>query len=283
MRSPNERPGELAHVEVEEQLLEIDGSATAYRRAGAGSPVLFLHGAGLATHWLPFLSKLAERHDVIAPQHPGYGHSALPDHFRAFDDFALHYDALLRQLEISEPHLVATSLGGRIAAHLATIYPDRFASLTLIAPAGLRGSGPRPDPFRRTPRDAFAQLTNGRAHEIPEFNVDTSDHDFIVESYREDRTLALLTFTERYDRLLPQRLGRVAVPTLVLDAEEDRVLGEGAAHRYAQLIPGAQYEVVAGPAADAPSSHALHVEQPEVVGEAVLRHLERADHPSERN
>ncbi len=260
-----------------ESRIGVDGCETVYRRAGSGEPILFLHGAGLSRAWLPFHTALAEAHDVIAPQHPGFGESELPSHFRSFDDYALHYDALLRGLGVHRVHLVATSLGGRIAAHLATFYPERFASLTLIVPAGLRGDGPRPDPFRQTPEESLDALTNGRADRIsaaagPLGNPD--DPERIVDAYREDTVLALLTFTDRYDRKLPHRLSRIAAPTLVVDVEEDRVLGAGAAERYADLIPGARRVIVPGPGAGENSSHAVHVEQPAVVADAVLEHLE---------
>ncbi|MFC7766362.1 alpha/beta fold hydrolase [Leucobacter soli] len=222
---------------------------------------------------MPFHETLAQHVDLVAPEHPGFGDSELPAHFRDFGDFVLHYDEFLRALDAEPVHLVGTSLGGRIAAHLATVYPERFASLTLIVPAGLRGEGSRPDPFRQTPEAAIDLLTNGRADRLQAELAGFDYPESVVQGYREDTTLALLTFTNRYDRLLEHRLSRVGIPSLVIDAEEDRVLGRGDAARYAELIPGAVRTVIPGPAPHEPSSHALHVEQPEAVAAAIVAHI----------
>jgi len=48
-------------------------------RGGKGPPLLFLHGAGGAGVWLPFMSALSECYDVIVPDHPGFGRSDTPD------------------------------------------------------------------------------------------------------------------------------------------------------------------------------------------------------------
>ncbi|WP_053382389.1 alpha/beta fold hydrolase [Leucobacter celer] len=265
----------------EPERVEVDGSEVAYRRKGSGEPVLFLHGGGLTRRWLPFHEALAGEVDLIAPEHPGFGDSALPAHFRDFGDYALHYDAFLRALDLDGVHLVGTSLGGRIAAHLATVYPERFRSLTLLVPAGLRGSGSRPDPFRQTPDAAMDLLANGRADRLAEEFAGFDYPENVVQGYREDTALALLTFTNRYDRELGHRLGRVQTPTLVLDAEEDRVLGPGDAARYAELIPGAEYAVLPGPSPEERSSHVLHVEQPRAVAQAITAHIRSTTAESE--
>jgi len=44
-------------------------------RAGHGPTVLFLHGAGGVPQWLPFFDALAERYDLLVPEHPGFGGS----------------------------------------------------------------------------------------------------------------------------------------------------------------------------------------------------------------
>ena len=42
-------------------------------RAGAGEPLLFLHGAGGWPGWIPLFDKLAAHYDVFVPEHPGFG------------------------------------------------------------------------------------------------------------------------------------------------------------------------------------------------------------------
>src|SRR3989440_11805605 len=57
----------------------IDGCKTHYRRGGKGAPLVFLHGASGAPVVLPFMEKLAQRFDVLVPDHPGYGQSDEPE------------------------------------------------------------------------------------------------------------------------------------------------------------------------------------------------------------
>ena len=68
---------------------------------GAGRPLLFLHaGEGL---WpgRPWLDKLSETYRVIAPFHPGYGGSAVPDWFGTVDDLAYLYLDLTDHLQLN--------------------------------------------------------------------------------------------------------------------------------------------------------------------------------------
>ena len=50
----------------------VGGCRIRLMRGGAGEPILYLHGASGA-NWLPFLQKLSNNFDVIAPEHPGFG------------------------------------------------------------------------------------------------------------------------------------------------------------------------------------------------------------------
>ncbi|MFC7766334.1 alpha/beta fold hydrolase [Leucobacter soli] len=153
---------------AEPSTIEADGLTTAYRRDGAGEPILFLHGTGFTRQWLPIHRKLAGNADVIAPDLPGFGATELPGEFEDFSDYVLHLDAFLDALGIHRAHLVGHGLGARIAAHLAAVYPSRFASLTLIAPTGLRVEGVRlVDAFRLSPRRHGSRSSTGARATTP--------------------------------------------------------------------------------------------------------------------
>ena len=59
--------------------------------AGQGSPVLFLHGAGGFGERQPFVAPLSAKRRLIAPSHPGFGKSSLPDWLDSIDDIAHVY------------------------------------------------------------------------------------------------------------------------------------------------------------------------------------------------
>ncbi len=81
---------------------------------------------------------LAERHRTIALDLSGHGGSTKVMDF-ALDaaGFAADIDHVLAALRVDRVHLVGHSMGGAIAVSFAGLHPDRVASLTLIAPAGL--------------------------------------------------------------------------------------------------------------------------------------------------
>ena len=61
-----------------QSFVEVDGCRINLRRGGSGEPLLFLHGASGAPAILPFMERLAQRFDVLVPEHPGFGLSDEP-------------------------------------------------------------------------------------------------------------------------------------------------------------------------------------------------------------
>ncbi len=62
---------------------------------------------------------------VIAPSHPGFGRSSLPDWLDSVDDIAHVYLELMDRLGLTRADVVGFSIGGWIAADLATKVPER--------------------------------------------------------------------------------------------------------------------------------------------------------------
>ena len=74
---------------TEPERIDVAALPTAYRREGTGEPVLMLHGAGLTRMWLPFYAAAAKNCDFIAPEHPGFGETPLPDWLSGINDVEL--------------------------------------------------------------------------------------------------------------------------------------------------------------------------------------------------
>ena len=105
------------------QPIVVRGCRIALRRAGSGPPMLILHGAADADTWLACLTELAADHDVILPEHPGFGASDTPDWLDTIADLANFYLEFLDQLDLTGVDLVGHDLGGWIAAELAVSNP----------------------------------------------------------------------------------------------------------------------------------------------------------------
>lgn len=260
---------------TEPQTVEVDGLTTAYRRSGNGDPLLFLHGGGGTRGWFPIHDALAERFDLIAPEHPGFGDTPRPEIFDSWEDMVLHYDAFLRALDIEHAHLVGTSMGAWLAASLAIHYPDRFRSVTLITPLGVRiEDEPFIDIFRMSAETEAAAMFNGREERIAHQFVQDGGLDDLIREFEEKATAALLMFNPRYDHKFDHRLRRVSVPAHVIAAEEDRITGPKQAPRFAELIPGSVLTTIVGPERE-PSSHGVIFELPRATADAVADFINR--------
>src|SRR5215813_13868299 len=92
--------------------LKVQGVKIKLYRAGSGPTVLFLHGAGGVPQWLPFFDKLAERYELLVPEHPGFGGSDNPPWIRSMADLAMFYLDLVEETGLDRIHLIGNSLAG---------------------------------------------------------------------------------------------------------------------------------------------------------------------------
>src|SRR4051812_25942218 len=84
--------GRGSSIEMRTQQIAVRDGAfdTEVWEAGTGNPLLYLHGEGRPT-WAPFLDTLAERRQVVAPLHPGYGGSAGTEQLQDLPDLVYYY------------------------------------------------------------------------------------------------------------------------------------------------------------------------------------------------
>src|SRR5437762_384317 len=92
-----------------DHTIELVGCRTHYRRGGKGIPLIFLHGASGAPVVLPFMEKLAERFDVIVPDHPGYGQSDEPAWLENIHDVGYFYLDFLAALKLERAVIVGST------------------------------------------------------------------------------------------------------------------------------------------------------------------------------
>jgi pimeloyl-ACP methyl ester carboxylesterase len=114
---------------------KVDGVDVFYREAGPKDApvVLLLHGFPTSSHMFRnLIPALADRYHVIAPDYPGFGESAAPDH-KAFAYTFAHYadivDGLLTQLGASKYAMYVMDYGAPVGYRLALKHPDRVTAL----------------------------------------------------------------------------------------------------------------------------------------------------------
>jgi pimeloyl-ACP methyl ester carboxylesterase len=251
-------------------MLKLGDVDLELQESGAGSPVLFLHsGAGFSPDDA-FVGLLAERHRVIAPSHPGFGYSSLPDWIDSIDDIAHIYLELMDQLDLRRATLVGASIGGWIAAEMATKSPERFDKVALIGPVGVKTGGPKqldiPDIFAHSTE----ALDRMRFHDPARAKIDLtklSEEQMRVIA-RNNETLALLVWEPyMHNPKLKHRLHRLTMPVLFMRGASDGLVSADYLDRYAKLVSGARIATIAE------AGHLPHIEQPKTFAASLAAFL----------
>jgi pimeloyl-ACP methyl ester carboxylesterase len=224
-------------------------------QVGQGPDVLLIGGLGdTVESWQFQLDGLADRYRVTAFDNRGAGRTALPSGEATVERMADDAAALLRALEIRSAHLASFSMGSAIAQHVALRNPDLVRSLVLNStyarPDALFGAQLKfwrwlaeVAPSERAFFEAFfTWVYTPRAH------ADGSVEQIIDGSLAFPHQQSVEAFQAQVDAILghdaSNRLGEIAVPTLVIAGEFDNILPPRFGRDVAALIPGAQFEVM---------------------------------------
>jgi proline iminopeptidase len=123
------------------EFTSYDGTRLAFRRAGAGRPLICLPGGpGRTPDYLGSLGGLDADHELILPDTRGTGESAMPADPASYrsDQLARDVEALRAELGLERIDLLGHSAGGTVALLYAAAYPERIDHLVLLSP----GMGP---------------------------------------------------------------------------------------------------------------------------------------------
>ncbi|MHB8477495.1 MAG: alpha/beta fold hydrolase [Steroidobacteraceae bacterium] len=250
-----------------------DGGRLRYSTAGAGEPVVLIHGLGLdAAMWDPQWPVLQRGFRTIRYDVRGFGDSTLPQgpYSHSAD---LH--ELLDFLDARPAHVVGLSMGGQLALRFALEHPDAVQSLTLIDAAlpGYRWS----DAWRRSMSEIQNAAKNGDLQAAKRLWL---AHALFAPLQRDPRlAAALAAMVERYSAwhwhnadpvrkpAAPTALAAVSSRTLVIVGELDLPDFKSIAAQLAAEIPRATLHTVAG------AGHMANMEAPAMVNALLLEHL----------
>jgi pimeloyl-ACP methyl ester carboxylesterase len=127
------------------EMTEVGGLRIAYDRAGAGPPLVLLHGYvgdGPAT-WRRQLEGLCGEFTVVAWDAPGAGGSSDPPESFGMADYADCLAGFVDRLGLERPHVAGLSFGGALAIEFCRRHPAIARTLILAsAYAGWGGSLP---------------------------------------------------------------------------------------------------------------------------------------------
>jgi len=238
---------------------------------GEGRPLLWLHGEEGLDPRAAFLDRLGAHGQVLAPSHPGFGHSPDAEGIDTVDDLSYLYLDLLAARDLRDVVVIGASLGGWIAAEMAVKCAGRLGGLVLVAPMGIkvgdRETRDIPDIFALHP-DEVAKLTYRDPARAAVDTAALSDDQLTVLARNRESTAQYVWEPYFHNPKLRRRLKRIAVPTMLLWGADDRFVTAdyyGAAYR--EAIPGARLETVAE------AGHFPHLEQPAALAERVGQFL----------
>jgi pimeloyl-ACP methyl ester carboxylesterase len=249
-------------------VVDVNGARLWYDEAGQGEAVLLLHGGlGDSGLWEPVVPLLAGRFRTLRADLRFFGRSAGPNVPWSWEEDVL---GILDELGIERAALVGLSMGGRIAIDLALAAQDRLWALALVAP-GLGGHDV----------DPFSEEQNAR------FEAAEAEGDVDAMLAIDFEVWAPLGADERIHRLwhatpdanpLPegveprrtndakQRLGELAVPTLVVTASHDPAVFREIGPLIAREAPNARH-------VELDSDHYVTLREPELVARTLLDFL----------
>ena len=240
-----------------EHFLSFDGTELALHRAGAGRPLVLLHGlfSSAQMNWIKWghERRIAELgYEVLMLDFRVHGDSASPREPEAYPANVLVRDAaaLVAHLGLEEYDLRVFSLGARTSLHgVATgaLAPQRL----IVGGMGTAGLGEwqrRAAKFRRVIDEFDA---------IPKGDPDYFSMQFL-KSQGVDRVAARLLLGTMPDLDLAL-LDNITMPTLVVCGDEDR--DNGSAADLAERLPDADF-------AEVPGTHMSSVTKPDL-GQAI--------------
>ena len=117
------------------RTIQINGLSIFYREAGPkdAPTLLLLHGLPSSSRMFePLFARLSDRHHLVAPDYPGFGHSDWPDpkNFAyTFDHYAKIMNRFTEALGISRYTLYMQDYGGPVGFRMALDNPDRIEAL----------------------------------------------------------------------------------------------------------------------------------------------------------
>jgi pimeloyl-ACP methyl ester carboxylesterase len=249
------------------------------REAGSGPPVVLLHGLGGShTVWNELIAPLAEEFRVLVPDLRGHGQSPNPPGSTySFPEMAGDVERLLDDHQLPNAHLVGLSAGGYLALYEAVHSPTRVRSLVLISSAGHAEQHTRGivDRWATTLRDdgfdayALRLLKDLYYPDWIEAHLDYADE--VREQLRGADlrgTAGWAAATKTYD--LRGRLGKLRLPTLIIQGMDDAVVDSSHARLLRQTIPGAELKLLAQ------TGHMVPIERPVPTLEALRPFLRAA-------
>jgi pimeloyl-ACP methyl ester carboxylesterase len=235
----------------------VDGFTMRYFEAGAGEPLLWVHGAG-GPHFSRALDQLTRDFRILAVELPGFGESEINQRTADGAEMAGTLASFIREVIGESTHVWGTSLGAVVATHLAIDHPDTVKSLVLEGPGAFRRGGT--NPATRTPEE-MQRAFNVHPERVPWRQMTPPDPD--------RWQLVMRIMGDEHDDVLEARLSQIQAPTLAFWGIDDGIIPAASGRIYKEHVPLCAYVLVYD------AAHDVQGDRPEACAELVGDFLHR--------
>ncbi len=236
--------------------VDAGGIKTNYLEAGAGPPVVLVHGSGPGVtayaNWRLTIPDLAPHFRVLAPDMAGFGFSDKPGGVADLAAWVGQLTGFLDALGIERASVVGNSFGGSIGIRLAVDHPDRVDRLVLMGATGISfpitegldqvwGYQPSFENMRRI-LDYFAYSRELVNDELAEVRYRAALAPGVQEAFSalfpapRQHWVEAITTPEEKIRAIPHE-------TLIIQGREDKVIPLDNAYRLFNLIERSELHV----------------------------------------
>ena len=232
-----------------EEIVEAAGGPVQLAKGGQGEPLLIFHDEIGDRTWLNYHQQLAQDYNLILPSHSGFGGTQRREWISSMRDLAGWYLELMEDLELGPVNAIGFSMGGWLAAEIASMCPQVFKKLALVGPLGIRPpTGEIYDMFlvvaKQFIADGFLDPDS-----VPEFATLCPDEPTPenIDVWEDARVEASRLGWRPYmhNPSLPNLLHRIkSLPTLIVWGQQDAIVPLSAGQVYQESIKDSRLAVV---------------------------------------
>ena len=240
-------------------FISIDDMNVHYRDVGKGEAILLIHGTGASLHtWEKWIDILSPDYRVISFDLPGFGLTGPdPNHNYQISRYTAILDSLMVKLKVDSFHIAGNSLGGLVAWHYTTQFPQKILTLNLIDAAGLPQPGKKPPfifqlaklPVLSTLLQKVTPKSIIKKSMLDVYKNDKLVTEKLIDRYFElslregNRTAFVKRMSQLNEKLVVSDLKNITVPVLIQWGKDDRWIPLANAFEFQKLIPNAEIKM----------------------------------------
>jgi 4,5:9,10-diseco-3-hydroxy-5,9,17-trioxoandrosta-1(10),2-diene-4-oate hydrolase len=226
-------------------------------------PVILVHGlGGSIENWVYNVESLGQHHRVYAPDLKGFGRSDKTPVLHDIDELVQFISDFMTVQHIDKASLAGNSLGGGLVLQFAIRFPDKVDKLVLVDNAGMGSDvivdlklASLPVLGELLSRPSLKSIANLWRKVV--FNASLVTEELVEQTYKlatlsGARNALLATLRAgigirgqraNLTRPLIESAAKIAVPTLIIWGQQDRIIPVAHAHIAAETIPHARLEI----------------------------------------